>query len=1300
MHSQDRIFNGHAISTAHLKPFCIQVLLVAFAFLFSWQTYAQCPPDNLIIADLNHSLSPDNCESVLTVDDVKGNNDIDACDCEVTILDEHDNELPPMFDFDDIDQTFRYQLCCDGVCGWANITVEYKGNAQFLCPDDNTIVESSCIEMDEVIPPVAESQCVDPGVILISEIVNNVNCADNVQRQLIRTYQITGPQGPIQQFCTQTINIVSADLSNLEFPEKAVINCDQEPTTDLTGAPVFTAMINGEEVEFELTPESLPLNCSVFVSFEDTEFAIECGTQITRMWTVGQWSCDVDTVQTFPQVITVTDINPPTIVCPPAITATTTTDDCKAVINLPAAQISDDCSDDLTVSISPGNLNTNGGFAVLDTGSYQVVYSVSDCANTTRCTVDLEVLDMTPPVAICETDITIGYAGDGNTFLEAYKIDAGSFDDCGNVKFGIARMIEGLDIPDHTFEDRIEILCEDIGMPFLAILELTDSEGNVSYCMVEVTVTNKLIPTLMCPAPDTVDCDFVFDENNLSAFFNEPVIGNTQCLGGFTTQDVLLRGGRNDCGIGSVRRRLRLFDSGGVQVAECFTRVVFEAPEPFVFVPPTGICTPDNICTNMNNVCGAQPVCSVEEAQAFQFEPTLIQERCQLLGISTELIETTANPIICEITSNPINSCQQFIRRFTVIDWCTDDGPGSKADPFVFEQVINIREAIPPNVAAATELEFCVPLNDCDSLFVEIPAPTVLSDNCGEDVSIEFAVFDNASPADTLLSMESAMLSGNFDVGSYSINWVYTDACGNITRRTQVFDVKNCKAPAITCIAGLALPIIPGDNLATLEIKQVLVFAGNSCGDDTDVTVSFDDTNLVETITLSCDDIDVVDGEPVSVNIFATDSDGNQSKCTTLISLSDNGLCPDNNFTSGNNEMRVSVSGNVITPINTNINGAEVALVGSSNTISTSTEDGNYMFGDMPTGASYVVRPSFDGDVLNGISIIDMILIQQHILNINPITNPYLLLAADVNGSGDVSIADVILLQRVSLRLTDLPSNVPNWKFVNADVEFFDMTNPFSTVFSSEKVIENLQGDEVYNFIGIKAGDVNGNVLMETENRSNASVHLKVENTSFDEGKMIVPFNVSETLSSVKGISIEMNTSDLNVLDLLSSELKDGTFSMDVTAGKLKFISVNEDDLYINADVPLFELVFEGNSYTTLKEVLKDAKVVLVTEANGELIEQNIEVKLEAEIGQEFINVIPNPWKDMTTIEISANEKALGSLFITDLSGNVVHRNTIPLIKGTNTLELSSEIIHIPGVYFIHVNTPTSRQSVKMIKLE
>lgn len=61
----------------------------------------------------------------------------------------------------------------------------------------------------------------------------------------------------------------------------------------------------------------------------------------------------------------------------------------------------------------------------------------------------------------------------------------------------------------------------------------------------------------------------------------------------------------------------------------------------------------------------------------------------------------------------------------------------------------------------------------------------------------------------------------------------------------------------------------------------------------------------------------------------------------------------------------------------------------------------------------------------NSLTAIDLVLIQKHILNLQPFTNPYVLLASDVNASQTTSAIDIISIRKVILGLnTSFPKDV------------------------------------------------------------------------------------------------------------------------------------------------------------------------------------------------------------------------------------------------------------------------------------
>jgi hypothetical protein len=67
-----------------------------------------------------------------------------------------------------------------------------------------------------------------------------------------------------------------------------------------------------------------------------------------------------------------------------------------------------------------------------------------------------------------------------------------------------------------------------------------------------------------------------------------------------------------------------------------------------------------------------------------------------------------------------------------------------------------------------------------------------------------------------------------------------------------------------------------------------------------------------------------------------------------------------------------------------------------------------------------MVSPYKDGDDFdNGVSTLDLVLIQRHILDIAPFTSAYKGIAADMNATESVTGSDVVELRKLVLGVTD-----------------------------------------------------------------------------------------------------------------------------------------------------------------------------------------------------------------------------------------------------------------------------------------
>ena len=82
--------------------------------------------------------------------------------------------------------------------------------------------------------------------------------------------------------------------------------------------------------------------------------------------------------------------------------------------------------------------------------------------------------------------------------------------------------------------------------------------------------------------------------------------------------------------------------------------------------------------------------------------------------------------------------------------------------------------------------------------------------------------------------------------------------------------------------------------------------------------------------------------------------------------------------------------------------------------------------------ASYTIAPFKDDDPLQGISTWDLVLISKHILGLTPFTEPWQLVAADLNCSGTITTFDIIEGRKLILGISNALSGCggATWQFV------------------------------------------------------------------------------------------------------------------------------------------------------------------------------------------------------------------------------------------------------------------------------
>lgn len=133
---------------------------------------------------------------------------------------------------------------------------------------------------------------------------------------------------------------------------------------------------------------------------------------------------------------------------------------------------------------------------------------------------------------------------------------------------------------------------------------------------------------------------------------------------------------------------------------------------------------------------------------------------------------------------------------------------------------------------------------------------------------------------------------------------------------------------------------------------------------------------------------------------------------------------------------------------------------------------------DLTTAGVYTVTPEKNDNPLNGVTTYDLVLIQKHILALEPLTSPYKMIAADVSRSSSITPFDVVEIRKLILGIyTEFPA-VNSWLFVDKNHTF--SSDPFSPAFPEEIGLSTFPDEEV-DFVGVKMGDVNNSAIVECD---------------------------------------------------------------------------------------------------------------------------------------------------------------------------------------------------------------------------
>lgn len=649
---------------------------------------------------------------------------------------------------------------------------------------------------------------------------------------------------------------------------------------------------------------------------------------------------------------------------------------------------------------------------------------------------------------------------------------------------------------------------------------------------------------------------------------------------------------------------------------------------------------------------------------------------------------------------------------------------------YTFDQVIKVIDETAPEVGVDATVTLSITEgaeykgDDTDDCFTNRTIEASVTDMCGDtDLSAEGAAWWievwvsnedgdrlGSAPANTKTAFgtTATMNSLNGGHGAYHlIVWSVRDGCGNIGTATTLVSFVDDKQPTPVCIQDLSTAIMPTSGTVEIWASDYDNGSFDNCSDveqwflvdeDGNPTDDQETGTYVKNLLVTCEMLAAFgQGETLVLGLYVSDAQGNIDFCN--ISLNVNGAAEVCDL----NSTAALIGGELATPQGDMVESAEVLLnVGSKDLTSV---QGSYAFANNPLNANYDIRAEKNDDYINGISTLDLVLIQKHILGLATLDSPYKLIAADINASGTVTAIDLASLRQLILGVTDKFANNGSWRFVDAGFEFADPTSPFP--FKEVLNISNLNADMMdQDFVGVKIGDVSGNAVANSiqtgGNRSAGSLALKLEDVTATAGEIV---EVAVSSADFNEISAYQFTMELNGLEFVGAE----SGSIEVNEANFGLIDANTVTTAwyaaeaVSTSEDLFTMTFRATSDVVLSQALTVSSRVtnaVAYNSEQEVLNVGVEYNTIGATGFALFQNTPNPFEETTQIGFELPVAGTATLSIFDVTGKTISVSTENYGSGYNEVSVSKSDLGTTGVLYYQLESGDFTATKKMIIID
>jgi len=751
--------------------------------------YVTCPSDQFVSADNNCEftmadytalvISSDNCDLTLDIDQspVAGTIVAGTSTVTMTITDDAGNVTTCTFSVIVEDNTAPTIVTCAN-----DVTEQVGASCSFTMPSYTGLV----LATDNCDPNLTYTQSPVAGTILFGFGTT----------QLV-TITVTDDNGNSTD-CSFVITLDDSINPSITCPANLTVNNDLDACSAMVNVPA----------------PSVADNCIVasvvnnYTATANASGVYPVGTT-TVLWTVTDIAGNTAQCSI---TITVVDNQDPYLTCPTSVTQTADASLCEAAVSVNAAVVSDNCGILSVVNNYNGTANASDVYPV---GTTSVLWTITDIhGNVSTCTMSVTVSDDENPSITCPSNITV--SNDNNACDADVTVPAPVVaDNCAvgsviNNYNGTANATDNYPVGTTT-----------------VLWTVTDIHGNVSTCVMDITVIDDEAPSLTCPSNIFVGTDT--DVCQAAVVVPAPVVSD-EC--GILSVVNDFTGTNNASGvypIGTTTVLWTLTDIHG-NVSTCtMTVTVSDDQDPYV------TCPSDITVNNDTNLCGAQ----------ITVPQPVVSDNCGIASLLNDY-------------NNTDNATDFYNVGNTTILWTITDVHGNVS---ICTMNITVLDNENPSITCPADITVTNDNNACNAN-IAIPQPAI-ADNCLVATLVnDYNGSDNASD--------------NYIVGTTIVTWTVIDVYGNSSTCTMNITVVDDEAPEVNCANDIT--VNNGPTVCESLVNIDLPIVGDECG----ILSIVNDYNGIDNAS------GVYPVGTTTVNWTITDIHGNSSFCSTIITVIDN----------------------------------------------------------------------------------------------------------------------------------------------------------------------------------------------------------------------------------------------------------------------------------------------------------------------------------------------------------------------------------------------------------------------------